>query len=123
MLQVNQVVENFMFAIQGNILALPRELKWAYRQLIQQGVDDIAYHGAEFAVKWLLPRPRRMGLGMRGWPECVGLDKGYVPVVSLDNSTRSSLRVAVIVTSYTAGQDPCKKRIETGVLVVNLTGH
>ena len=40
-----------------------------------------AYRGVECAGEFSSLRPRRRGLGGRGWPECVQLEKGYASVV------------------------------------------
>ena len=73
------------------------EIGYALRCLLRPSTTSIglnrpghgthnAYRGVELAVTFLLLRPRRRGLGGRGWPKCVQLDQGYAAVVSAVDS-------------------------------------
>ena len=87
---------------------------------IDNGIVDIDCRGVELAGKFSTPQPRRRGFGGRGWKEHVEPDEGYAPVVSLEDSTMLSLRVARSVI-HSLQDDVLAESIETGVSTTDLT--
>ena len=69
-------------------ISQPRRSKRASRRSIWRGVDDVTYRGVELAGKFSSAPLFRMGLGGRGWHGRGGLDEGYAPVVTSDDSAR-----------------------------------